>query len=49
MFANRLPSLLTARADCGRTRARSHGHFDTVFGLLEENGVTDRKREIGSA
>ena len=40
---------MAARADCGRTRARSHGHFDTLLVGTEVGVLVDKTSETMAA
>jgi hypothetical protein len=40
---------MTARADCGRTPARSHGHFDTLLVGTEVGLQVDKTSETIAA
>jgi hypothetical protein len=40
---------MAARADCGRTLARSHGHFDTLLVGTEVGVLVDKTSETMAA
>jgi hypothetical protein len=40
---------MAARADCGRTLARSHGHFDTLLVGTEVGVLVDKPSETMAA
>ena len=40
---------MAARADCGRTPARSHGHFDTLLVGTEVGVLVDKTSETMAA
>ena len=41
--------LMAARADCGRTLARSHGHFDALLVGTEVGVLVDKSSETMAA